>query len=132
MGPGTDKVARPDMIAMLRTQPNTRSIIEPQSPSWLLLLWNLQPFATPDTLNSILAYWPAGALQQRRDPAIAIATILAGQLNNGPGQLIFIFTMYRNQPLRASGLIDQSARTSLTDSMRLLRIMHRASSPLRA
>ena len=78
MGPGTDKIARPDMVAMLWTQPNTRSIIEPQSPSWLLFLWNLQPLATPDTFDSILTHLPTSALQQRGDPTIPVASVLAG------------------------------------------------------
>jgi len=78
MCPGTDKIARPDMVAMLWTQPNTRSIMEPQSPSWLLFLWNLQPLATPDTFDSILTHLPTSALQQRGDPTIPVASVLAG------------------------------------------------------
>ena len=40
------------MVSVLRPQPDARSIIEPQPPARLLLLGNLQPFATPDALDS--------------------------------------------------------------------------------
>jgi hypothetical protein len=66
------------MVGMLRPKPHARSVVEPQPPAWLLLLWNLQPFAAPDALDPVLANMLADALQQRRDPAIAIASILAG------------------------------------------------------
>ena len=103
MCPGADKIARPDMVALCWTQANARSIMEPKSPSWLLFLWNLQPFATPDTFDSILAYLPAGPLQQRCDPAVAITAILAGKSNDSLSQSIFVFTLCRPVALRASG-----------------------------
>jgi hypothetical protein len=73
------------MVLALRPQPNARAIVEPQSPSWLLFLWNLQPLATPDSLYPVFAYLPARMLQQRRDAAIAITTALTGQLDDGLG-----------------------------------------------
>ena len=105
------------MVGVCRPEPHTRAIIEPQPSSWLLLLWYLQPFATPDAFDSVLAYLPAGPLKQRRDPAIPIAAILAGKSNNGLSQSIFVFTLCRPVALRASGLPQQKARMPLTDSM---------------
>src|ERR1035441_7356504 len=81
--PRAHEVVRPYMVGVLRPPPHTRSIVEPQPPARLLPLRNLQPFATPDTLLPVLANLPAIPLQQRRDPAVTIASILAGQLHDG-------------------------------------------------
>jgi hypothetical protein len=51
------------MIPVLGPQPYARSIVEPQPSSGLLLLRHLQPFTTPDALDSILANLPARSLQ---------------------------------------------------------------------
>ena len=62
----------------LWSQTHTRSIVEPQPSPWLLLPRNLQPFATPDALDSILANSPVRLPQQRRDAPVTIASLLAG------------------------------------------------------
>ena len=105
------------MVGVCRPEPHTRAIIEPQSSSRLLPLRYFQPFATPDAFDSVLADLPAGSLEQRRDPAITIAAILAGKYNDGLSQSIFVFTLRRPVALRASGLHHQKARMPLTDSM---------------
>src|ERR1700757_4539067 len=76
--PCAHEVVAPHMICVCRSQPHARSIVEPQPPSRLLLLWNLQPFAAPDSLDSVLTHVPAGPLEQCRDPTIAVTAILAG------------------------------------------------------
>jgi hypothetical protein len=105
------------MIFVCRPQPHARAIVEPQPSSRLLPLWYFQPFATPDAFDSILADLPAGSIEQRRDPAITVAAILAGKYNDGLSQSIFVFTLRRPVALRASGLPQQKARMPLTDSM---------------
>jgi len=105
------------VVGVCRPKPHTRAIIEPQPSSWLLLLWHLQPFATPDAFDSVLAHLPAGSLEQRRDPAIPIAAILGGKGNDGLSQSIFVFTLCRPVALRAPGLPQQKTRMPLTDSM---------------
>ena len=70
MRPRADEVVTPHVVAMCRSEPYTRAVVEPQTSSWLLLLRYLQPLATPDTFHAILAHPPAGSLEQRRDPAI--------------------------------------------------------------
>ena len=117
VGSGAHEVVAPDMVGTLRAQPYARPIVEPQAPSWLLLLRYLQPFATPDALDSILAHLPAGSLEQRRDPAISITAILTGKRNDRLSQSIFVFTLCRPVALRAPGLPQQKARMPLTDSM---------------
>jgi hypothetical protein len=93
------------MVRVLRPQPDARSIVEPQPPARLLSLRNLQPLATPDTLHAILAYPPAGPLQQRRDPAIPITAVLAGKLNDLLRECIFVFPPDRTVALRAGWLV---------------------------
>src|SRR5579859_1480783 len=110
----THEVVAPHMARMRRSEPHTRSIVEPQPSSWLLLLWNFQPFATPDPLHAVLAYLPARTLQKRRDPAIPVTSILAGKCNDSLSQAIFVFALCRPVALRAPGLPQQMARMSLT------------------
>jgi hypothetical protein len=120
------------MVRALWPKPHTRSIVEPQSTSWLLLLRNLQPFATPDTLHAVLANPPAGSLQQRRDPAITVTAILAGKLDDRLRERIFVFTPYRTIALRAARLIRQPACPPLRYTMRLLCLGCSDTSSLRA
>ena len=76
------------MVCPLRAQPDTGTIIEPESSSWPLLLRHLQPFAPPDPLHSVPAHLPSRALQHRRDFLIPIAAILACQGDYRRCQLI--------------------------------------------
>src|SRR5450631_3152824 len=49
------EIVGPDVIGSFRPQPYTRTVVEPQPASWLLLLGHLQPFATPDALDPVLS-----------------------------------------------------------------------------
>jgi hypothetical protein len=82
-----------------------------------LYLRNLQPFATPDSFDSILANLPACSLQQSCDAPVAIAPILAGQQNNGLGESIFVFALCRLVALRTAWLVHQLARSPLTHAL---------------
>lgn len=116
---------------MLWSQPHTRSIVEPQSAPCFLFLWNLQPFATPDSFDSILANLPARSLQQRRDAPVAITPILAGLQNDSLSQSIFIFTLCRLVALRTAWLVHQLARPPLTHAL-LAGMVYRTAPSLRA
>jgi hypothetical protein len=83
------------MVGVLRAQPHARPVVEPQPTSWLLFLWNLQPLTTPDPLHPVLADMPACPSEQRRNPAIAIAAILAGQRHDGLGECVFVVSLRR-------------------------------------
>src|ERR1700750_1829801 len=75
--PCTHEIVAPHVVGVGRPQSHTRAILEPQPSSRLLSLWYLQPFATPDAFDSVLAHLPASTQPQRRDPAIPIASLLA-------------------------------------------------------
>src|SRR4029434_7600346 len=46
-----DEVIGPDMIALLRPQPNARSVGQPEPAALGLLMGDLQPLTLPDTLD---------------------------------------------------------------------------------
>jgi hypothetical protein len=91
---------------------------------------SLQPFATSDPRDSILAHLPAGTHQHRRDPAIPIAPILAGQRDHGLRQSIFVFSLCGTVALRAPGLPQQKARMPVTHTTPT-GMAHRTTSSLR-
>jgi len=68
------------------------------------------------------------AAEQRRDPAIAVASILAGELHDGLGECILIFTLCQLVALRAAWLVDQPARPPFTHALFLLMIHRTAPS----
>jgi hypothetical protein len=77
-----DEVIGPDMIAMLRAQPNARSVGQPEPAALGLLMGNLRPLALPDTLDPLVVDCPARLTQQFGDLAIAIAAVLSSKLDN--------------------------------------------------
>jgi hypothetical protein len=105
------------MVPALRPEPHARSIVKPQPPPRPLFLGYLQPFATPDSVDSILANSPVSLLQQRRDAPVTTAPKLTGQLDDCSGESIFVFTLCRLMALRAAWLVHQSARPPFTHSM---------------
>ena len=96
------EVVRPDVVGVLWPQPYTQSVVEPQPPARLLLLGNLQPFATPGKLHSVLTNLPAIPLQQCRDTAVVAAPILVGQLLDGLGECIFVLALRQLVALHAA------------------------------
>ena len=57
--PGQYEIIGPDVVAMSRPQPDARTIVEPQSSSLGLFLWDLQPFPSPDPLHLLVVDLPA-------------------------------------------------------------------------
>src|SRR5262249_51326999 len=53
VGAVLDKVVGPDMIALLRPQPNARSVGQPEPAALGLLMGDLQPLTLPDTLDHL-------------------------------------------------------------------------------
>ncbi len=97
-----DEVVRPDMVWILGPQPDARSVIEPESSSLQLLMWNLQPLPPPDPLDAFEVDDPAGFPQQRRDPAIAVAAVTGREFDNVGSQRRFVVRRLGNLALRRS------------------------------
>jgi hypothetical protein len=113
MGPVFHEVVGPDVIAMLRPQADTRSVIEPQSSAFWLLLRNLQPLAPPDPLDPLVIDEPARVPQQRRDLAVAIAAIKTGEFNDVGRQPLFVFMAPRSLALCRAMLAERCASATL-------------------
>src|SRR5262249_8782420 len=90
-----DEVIGPDMIALLRPQPDARSVGQPQPAPLGLLMGDLQPLALPDTLDPLVVDCPARLAQQFGDLAIAIAAVLPSKLDNIGGDALLRLTTPR-------------------------------------
>jgi hypothetical protein len=64
MGLRLNEVVAPDMITVLRPQPNAGAVVEPQPPSRLLPFGYFKPLTAPDPLDAITANLPASFLKQ--------------------------------------------------------------------
>ena len=90
MGSILHEVVRPDVIAALRPKPDARSVMQPQTTAFGLLLGNLQPLTPPDPLDPLVVDDPTGLIPQHpRNLAIAVAAILSGQFNDVGSQPLF-------------------------------------------
>ena len=87
------------MIALLRRQPNARSVGQPESAALGLLSWDLQPLASPDTLDPLVVDRPARLAQQFGDLAIAITAVLPSKLDNIGGETLLALTTARDLAL---------------------------------
>jgi len=96
MGAVLDEVVGPDMIALLRPQPNARSVGQPEPAALGLLRWDLQPLASPDTLDPLVVDYPARLPQQFGDLAIAVAAVLPGKLDNIGRETLLVVTTARD------------------------------------
>ena len=110
-----DEVVGPDMIAVLRPQPDARAVIQPESPAFRLSGGNLQPLTPPDPLDPLVIDQPARVAQQRGDLAIAIAAILAGEFDDVGRQPLFIVTAPRDLALRRAMLAERRTGAALGD-----------------
>ena len=75
-GPGMYEVIAPDVIAMLRTEPYTGTIIEPESSAFRLTLWYLQTFPPPESFYPFVINLPTVIAQQRCNTSVPVPTIL--------------------------------------------------------
>ena len=103
------------MIAVLRPQTDAGAVGEPETSALRLLGRNLQPLATPDALDPLVVHEPAGIPQQRADLAIAITTVLAGELDEVGRERLLVVTAPRRLALRRAMLTERPAGPALGD-----------------
>ena len=115
MGAVLDEVVGPDMIALLRAQPNARSIGQPEPTALGLLRWDLQPLASPDTLDPLVVDCPARLAHQFGDLAVAIATVLSRKLDNIGDETLLVVTTARDLALRRAMLLERRTGATLGD-----------------
>jgi len=97
------------VIEAFRSQTHARAIVQPEPPFLLLFLWDLQPFASPDTLNPFVVHMPTRVVQQAGHHPISVAPILIGQFDDVVGQAFFIGPALGHFALRGSVLPERAA-----------------------
>ena len=96
------------MIGTLRSETNARTVVEPQTPSLWLLVWNLQPFPLPQSLDAFVVDLPTGLAKQSRDPTIPVAAVLPRQFDHVGNETLFVRTAAWNTPLRRPMLTEHA------------------------
>jgi hypothetical protein len=115
VGAVLDEVVGPDMIAVLGSEPDAGAVSQPEATTLRLPGGNLQPLASPDPLDPLDVEEPSGPAQQLGDLAIAIAAILAGQLDDVGRQKLFVFAALRDLTLRRAMLAERRTGATLGD-----------------
>ena len=105
--------------------PCTGPVVQPQPATFGLFLRDFQALASPEAFDTLVIDTPALLAQQRGDPTITIAAIFAGQVDDRPGQRVFIVALHQHPALGGSGLPQNSTSTALGNSQLLLRMPHR-------
>ena len=76
------EVISPDVVGTLGPEPYARTVIQPEPTALRLFLGNTKALPPPDPSNTLVVQMPAVAPEQCGNPPIAVATILAGKLND--------------------------------------------------
>src|SRR5215212_6298407 len=96
-----------------------------------MLLWDLQPLATPDALDPVFPHLPPGRLKQRGDTRVAAASVLGRQSDDGAGQRILVGRHRRHVALRAPMLANDPTCVALRETVLLSDAIDRLSASLR-
>src|SRR5215469_15673768 len=110
MGALLKEVVGPHVVRALGSEPNARSVIQPQAGALGLPRGDLQPLASPDPFAPLVVDEPAGLAQKRGDLAIAVAAILPGQLDDLGRQPLFVLAAPRDLALRRAMLPEPRPR----------------------
>ena len=78
-----DEVVRPDVVGVRGPQTEARAVRQPETAAPGLFSGTFSPSRRQIRSTRLSFTKPAGATQQRRDLAVAIAAVLSGKLN-GP------------------------------------------------
>ena len=104
------EVVSPNMIDVLRSKTNARSVIEPGSASLRLFHGNLEPLTTPQTFDSLVVQLlPSCISQHGCDPTITVTPILTGPFGHVPDQAILIVSGLWNITVRRAMLLQDPA-----------------------
>ena len=108
-----DKVIGPNVMAMARPKPDTRSVVEPQSSVFWQFHWNFEALAPPNAMHALVVHAPSKASQHRRDASIAVPSVLCRQSNHVARQRGFIQLRLGAPPLCGANLRDHAAGAAL-------------------
>ena len=126
MGPGLNEVVSPDVVWPAWPETDARAVVEPQAAPLGLLDWNLQPLASPDAFYPLVVHTPALCPQERCNPAIAIAAVLARETNDRRRQRILVRPANSCIALRRARLPQNAASSALRHTLQALYMFHTA------
>ena len=66
-------------------------IIHPQAVFPLLLVWNFQPFTSPNSLYALMVQMPAAIIQHPGNHAITVATVFTRYRDDILGQTLLVW-----------------------------------------
>jgi hypothetical protein len=55
----SDEVIRPDVIGAFRAQTDARSVVEAETPAFMLLYWDFEFLSPPDPFDALLVHQPS-------------------------------------------------------------------------
>src|SRR3712207_6109165 len=116
MGTIQGKVVGPDVVGAFGPQPDAGSVRQPEPATLGLLFGDLQPLASPDPLHPLVVHHPAGGrAQQLGHLAVAVAAILARELDDVGRELFLVVPAPRAFALRRAVLAECCAGAALGD-----------------
>jgi hypothetical protein len=116
MGAILDEVVGPDVVRVLRPQPDAGSVVEPEPATFGLFGRDLQALAFPDPLDPLLVHQPACRLQEGGDLTIAIPAIEPGQRDDVGRQLLLVLSAPRVLALCRAMLAERRTGATLGDA----------------
>ena len=119
-----NKVVRPDVVGVLRPKTDAGSVIEPKTSTFGVFGRYFKPLTPPDPGYPLSVHPPARVSQHRRNPAIAIATVLDSQSRDISGQCRLIIGSDWLLALRGAMLAKNSASKPLRDAMPGNHVLH--------
>ena len=114
-----DEVVAPHVIAMFGPKPHARTVGEPQTPAFRLLIRNLEPLAPPDPLDPLVVDDPARITQKRGYLAIAIAPVLTREFDGIGGQPFLVLAPLGHLALCRAMLAEHRTGAALGDLQRV-------------
>src|SRR5687768_13739303 len=116
MGAILDEVVGPDVVRVFGPQPEAGPVRQPEPATLGLLLGDPQPLTSPDPLHPLVVHDPArGRAQQFGDLAVAVAAILARELDDVGGELFLVVPAPRKLALCRAMLAERGAGAALGD-----------------
>ncbi len=120
------------MIAMLGSLSDALAIVPPQSTPLGLLLRHFEPFLAPDPLHLLVVHPPALSVKEGRDPAVAVAAVISGELDDASYEPRLSLTDPDAVSLRRSRLSEYPASPTLRDTEQATDMLDCSASPDRA
>ena len=113
VGPMVHEVIRPDMVAILRSETDTRSVVEPEPALLRLFRWHFQPLTLPQTLDPLVIDCPPCISEQGCYPPVAVTSVLSRQFDHVSNQQVFVRPSSGHLALRRTLLAEHAACPAL-------------------